>query len=97
MPVVMLPPLSSTSSNSTASAATAVAPLATLQPAPLVPVPSTAAAASNHLGNNSRWIFDIEKINFSPSRLDGITAEQELLERQSSALFINDLGLKLKL
>lgn len=44
----------------------------------------------------TRWIFPLEKIEQSPSRLDGITKENELTERQEAALFINDLGLKLK-
>lgn len=44
----------------------------------------------------TRWIFPLEKIEQSPSRLDGVSKENELTERQEAALFINDLGLKLK-
>ena len=48
------------------------------------------------VNSDSRWIFPLEKIEQSPSRLDGIGKESELSERQEAALFINDLGTKLK-
>lgn len=46
--------------------------------------------------SDSRWIFSLEKIEHTPSRLEGVTKENELHERQEAALFINDLGIKLK-
>lgn len=50
-----------------------------------------------HLSNSDiRWIFSLDKIEQSPSRLDGVSRESELQERQEAALFINDLGIKLK-
>ncbi|CAF0898205.1 unnamed protein product [Brachionus calyciflorus] len=44
----------------------------------------------------TRWIFTKEKIDNSPSRMEGLSAEQELKERQEAALFISDLGIELK-
>jgi len=50
-----------------------------------------------HLSNSdSRWIFSLEKIEQSPSRIEGVPRDNELLQRQEAALFINDLGIKLK-
>jgi len=46
--------------------------------------------------SDSRWIFSLEKIEYTPSRIEGVTKENELHERQEAALFINDLGIKLK-
>ena len=43
-----------------------------------------------------RWIFPKEKIENTPSRLDGISADEELNYRQEAALFISDLGIMLK-
>lgn len=48
------------------------------------------------VNSDTRWIFPLEKIEQSPSRLDGVSKENELSERQEAALFINDLGTKLK-
>lgn len=46
--------------------------------------------------NESRWLFPTDAIENTPSKRDGISAEQELNERQEAALFISDLGAQLK-
>ncbi len=46
--------------------------------------------------SSDRWIFSAEAIEKSPSRLDGVDAETELNRRQSTAMFIHELGCKLK-
>ncbi len=48
------------------------------------------------LNSDSRWIFNTEKIENSPSRLDGISEKDELSKRQQAALLISELGAKLK-
>ena len=57
---------------------------------------TTTTLAPAVLNADSRWIFGLDKIEFSPSRQDGISKESELTERQEAALFISDLGIKLK-
>ena len=59
---------------------------------------STSASSSSSciVNTDSKWIFPLEKIETSPSRLDGMTKEDELSERQQAALYISDLGGRLK-
>jgi hypothetical protein len=45
---------------------------------------------------DSRWIFSSELIENTQSRKDGIDKEQELSLRQSTAMFIHELGCRLK-
>lgn len=75
----------------------------TVTPPPPSSSSSTAAAAaastnSNNilLNSEARWIFPPEKIENTPSRLDAMSKEDELAQRQQSALFISDLGGRLK-
>ena len=60
------------------------------------PTPTTQSASSSIVNTDARWIFPPEKIESSPSRLDGIAKDEELAERQQAALFISDLGGRLK-
>lgn len=56
---------------------------------------STTASTTTPTATSSTeicWIFPAEKIENSPSRVDGLTAEQEIHERQQAALFISDLA-----
>jgi hypothetical protein len=46
--------------------------------------------------SDSRWIFAPEQIDNSPSRRDGMSAEIELSMRQTAAIFIHEIGCKLK-
>jgi len=46
--------------------------------------------------SDSRWIFAPEQIDNSPSRRDGMSAESELSMRQTAAIFIHEIGCKLK-
>jgi hypothetical protein len=57
---------------------------------------SSGGGASNPADKESRWIFAKEKIENSPSRLDGISIEDELNFRQDAAILITDLGAMLK-
>lgn len=57
---------------------------------------SQVSNSSNQIQSENKWIFSQEDIENSPSRKDGLSAEQELAKRQEAALFISDLGEELK-
>lgn len=64
-------------------------------------VNGTSSSSASQISNpssqaESRWIFSQEDIENSPSRKDGLSAEQEIAKRQEAALFISDLGEELK-
>lgn len=44
----------------------------------------------------NRWYFSKEKIQNSPSRLDGIDEDREIHYRQHAANFIQDMGQRLQ-
>ena len=56
------------------------------------------ASGSSADTNNkdSRWFLPLEQIQNSPSRRDGISADQELSFRQKAAYLIQDMGQKLR-
>jgi hypothetical protein len=81
------------------SAAAGTSSTTTTNTKTVTPPPSTSTSANtlNILSNSdARWIFNLEKVENTPSRQDLITKEDELAKRQESALFISDLGSRLK-
>jgi hypothetical protein len=91
-----LPVAAASSSSSTTTTTTAGT---TTNTKTVTPPPSTSTSANtlNILSNSdARWIFNLEKVENTPSRQDLITKEDELAKRQESALFISDLGSRLK-
>lgn len=57
----------------------------------------TASSSSSATDSkDSRWFLTLEQIQNSPSRRDGVTADQELNYRQKAAYLIQDMGQKLR-
>lgn len=92
-------PLPGVTSSSQVTTATPVTSATTSNTKTVTPPPATSiTTTTNSILSNSdaRWIFPLDKIENTPSRLDAISKEEELAERQQSALFISDLGSRLK-
>ena len=90
----IVPAATTISQNTTTTPTTGAASVGTTEvKVEVVTKPTGLPIMSN---SDSRWIFSLEKIEHTPSRIEGVTKENELHERQEAALFINDLGIKLK-
>lgn len=57
---------------------------------------SSLSSSTTTESKDSRWFLTLEQIQNSPSRRDGVTADQELNYRQKAAYLIQDMGQKLR-
>lgn len=57
---------------------------------------TSAAVANTVVDTHAKWLMTHEQIQNSPSRRDGIPAEQELSLRQKAAHLIQDMGQRLR-
>lgn len=55
-----------------------------------------ASGSSTNNSKDSRWYFTAEQLANSPSRKCGISADQELNYRQTTANLIQDMGQRLQ-